>query len=152
MKNEKIIGSIICFVISVLFFVLSLDFPTIGQPKDVGPAFMPKLYAGFLVFFSLILLFQGVKENSKKEANAEPLYQNVVLVSFTMILTIAFVFLIPYLGFYLISFIFMVLFLKFTHVKNIWTILLVPAGTTFFIFVFFQKMLHVPVPTGIFFS
>ncbi|PFG06791.1 tripartite tricarboxylate transporter TctB family protein [Bacillus sp. es.034] len=151
MKNEKIIGSLICFVIAGLFFVLSLDFPSVGQPKDVGPAFMPKLYAGFLVFFSLILLFQGLKKKLKS-TNSEPSYENMVLVACTMILTIGYVFLIPFLGFYLISFIFMALFLKFTRVKSILTILLVPAGSTLFIFIFFQKMLHVPVPTGILFS
>lgn len=152
LKNEKIIGSLIFFVFAGLFFILTLDFPTIGQPKDVGPAFMPKVYASFLVFFSIILLIQGIRERLKKENDSEPLYENMAVVVGTMILTIIFVFLIPYLGFYLISIIFMMIFLKFTKVKSVWTIVFVSLGTNLFIFTFFEKMLNVPVPTGLLFS
>lgn len=152
MKNEKIIGSLIFFVFAGLFYVLTLDFPVIGQPEDVGPAFMPRLYAGFLGTLSLILLFQGVKERLKKKSDSEPLYQNVIVVASIILLTLIYVFLIPYLGFYLISIIFMVLFLKITKYKNIWTIIFVPIGTNLFIFIFFQQLLKVPVPAGILFS
>jgi len=152
LKNEKIIGSLIFFVFAGLFFILTLDFPTVGQPKDVGPAFMPRVYASFLVFFSLILLIQGIKARSKKETDSEPLYQNMAVVAGTMLLTVVFVFLIPYLGFYLISIIFMMIFLKITKVKSIWTIIFVSIGTNLFIFTFFEKMLNVPVPAGLLFS
>lgn len=152
LKNEKIIGSLIFIVFAGLFFILTFDFPTVGQPKDVGPGFMPKVYASFLVFFSLILLFQGIKEKTKKENESDPLYQNMKIVVGTMILTIIYVFLIPYLGFYLISIIFMIIFLKFTKVKSVWTIIFVSLGTNLFIFTFFEKLLNVPVPTGLLFS
>ena len=151
MKNEKVIASIIFFIISGLFFVLTLDFPTGGQSHDVGAAFMPKVYAGFLFLFSLILLIQGIKENIKKD-ESEPMYQNIALVVGIMLLTIVYVLLIPYLGFYLVSVAFMILFLKLTKTTSLKIIFLVPVGANLFIFIFFQKMLHVPVPIGTLFT
>ncbi|WP_180994370.1 tripartite tricarboxylate transporter TctB family protein [Bacillus sp. Marseille-P3661] len=150
MKNEKIIWSIIVIVIACLFFSLTFSFPKNLTPTDVGPGFMPRLYAIILVLFSMILIFQGLKE--KKQTEDQPESGNIKLAFLTMFLTIVFVALIPVIGFYVITPIIMIIFLKMTRVKNLLTILLVPAGTTLFIFIFFHKMLKVPVPTGIFFS
>lgn len=150
MKNGKIIGSIIFFIISGLFFVLTYGFPT-GQSNELGPSFMPRMYASFLFFLSIILLFQGIKENSTNK-KSEPIYKNIALVALIMFLFVVYVFLIPYLGFYLVSIAFMVVFLKITQVKNLFKILLVSGATNLFIFIFFQKMLHVPVPVGSLFS
>ncbi|WP_449537551.1 tripartite tricarboxylate transporter TctB family protein [Ferdinandcohnia sp. Marseille-Q9671] len=148
MRNEKIIGSILFLIIAGLFFVLSLDFPSVGHPADVGPGFMPKMYSGILTLLSIILLIQGIREIRNKKTETQTIYENFGLVVGIMALSVIYIFLIPYLGFYLVSAIFIILFLLLSRVKKIITIILVSVGTNLFVFLFFEKMLLVPVPVG----
>jgi len=152
LKNEKVIGSVIFLIISGLFFVLSMDFPTVAVTTDVGPAFMPRMYTVFLALLSIVLLIQGIKEKIKKEKYSITNYENIGLVLIIMALTVVYVFLIPYLGFYLVSLIFIITFLFISRVKKLWTILFVSIFTNVFVFVFFEKLLAVPIPVGMLFS
>src|SRR5699024_6487567 len=134
------------------FFVLSMDFPTVAVTTDVGPAFMPRMYTVFLALLSIVLLIQGIKEKIKKEKYSITNYENIGLVLIIMALTVVYVFLIPYLGFYLVSLIFIITFLFISRVKKLWTILFVSIFTNVFVFVFFEKLLAVPIPVGMLFS
>lgn len=152
MKNEKVIGSVVFLIISGLFFVLTLDFPTVAATADVGPSFMPRIYSFFLALLAIILLIQGIRENIKKEKDSVTTYENIGLVLIIMLLTTVYVFLIPYLGFYLVSLVFIILFLLISRVKKISSIILVSIFTNVFIYVFFERLLHVPIPMGMLFS
>src|SRR5699024_12080599 len=128
-KNEMVIGSVIFLIISGLFFVLSMDFPTVVATTDVGPAFMPRMYTVFLALLSIVLLIQGIRENIKKEKSSITNYENIGLVLIIMTLTVVYVFLIPYLGFYLVSLIFIITFLFISRVKKLLPILFVSIFT-----------------------
>ncbi|NEU30129.1 tripartite tricarboxylate transporter TctB family protein [bacterium LRH843] len=149
MKNEKIITSIIIFVFATLFLVLTFSFPE-NRAKDIGPGLLPQFYSVALYLLCIALFIQGLKD-MKKAGQASPSESNMLLVFLSMIVSVIYVALIPYLGFYLITLIAMILLLKITRVKSLLTLTLVPIGTTVFILVFFEKLLKVPVPTGMFF-
>lgn len=148
MKNEKIITSVIVFLVASLFLFLTFDFPE-NKVRDVGPAFLPKMYVYALYLLCVSLFIQGLRERR----NTDQLkMNNMLLVFLSMVITVVYVFFIPYLGFYLITLVAMLALLLLTRVKNYLTLILVPAGTALFIFVFFEKMLKVPVPAGMLFS
>src|SRR5699024_7666640 len=118
MKNDKIIGSIIFLILSGIFIILTLNFPSSNQDFDVGPAFIPRISAAFLTLLSLILVIQGIIENNKGgQKEKVSLYSNVFLVFSSIILFIVYVFLIPIIGFYFTSSMFIVIFLLLNKVK-----------------------------------
>lgn len=151
MKNEKVIASIIFIIVSGLFFALSLDFPSVAQPNDVGPAFIPRISAGFLTLLSIILFIQGIIEIKNKEQESESLYHHIFLVLVVMILTILYVFLIPILGFYIVSGLFIIIYLILSKIRKVSLILAIAIGTNLFVYLFFELTLKVPVPSGILF-
>ncbi len=151
LKNEKVWMSIIAIAFSSLFLAITFTFPE-NPVADVGPAFLPRTYSVGLYVLAVALFFQGVREVKSKKSEAMSSKESGYLIFFTIIVTILYVFLIPYVGFYLLTPIVVIVLLALTRVKNIWTLTLLPLGTTLFIFIFFEKLLRVPVPSGLLFS
>lgn len=73
------------------------------------------------------------------------------MVLLSMILIVVYVFIIAKLGFYVSTLLFLTLILWITKVRRLLTLVTVPIGTLLFLFLFFQKLLKVSLPTGIFF-
>ena len=148
MKNEKIITSIIVTVFASLFLVLTFSFPE-NRARDIGPGLLPQIYSVALYILAIALFIQGLRDNQRSKQVSSS--QNFLLVFLSMVVVAVYVFLIPYLGFYLITPIIVAILLKITRIKSILTLTLVPIGTTVFILVFFEKILKVPVPSGVLF-
>ncbi len=147
MKNEKIITSIIVFVFASLFLALTFSFPE-NKTKDVGPGLLPQMYSIALYVLCILLFIQGIRERKMKN----PAIHNALLVFLAMVISLAYVSIIPFVGFYFATPIIMLILLFITQIRKWLTLICVPVGTTLFIFVFFEKILKVPVPSGMFFS
>ncbi len=145
MKKANQIASLIGIAIAMFFFVLTFQFKQI-EYQDTGPALMPRLYSGVLIVLALILFFNSYRTKEKVEKG------NVKMALITMALVLTIVVLIPIIGFYIITPIVIFVFLKICQQTNKKILFGLPIGVVLFIFVFFQKILSVPIPTGIFFQ
>ncbi|WP_164671166.1 tripartite tricarboxylate transporter TctB family protein [Virgibacillus doumboii] len=141
MKPQNILISILTIIFGGITYYYTLSFPDV--PGSItGPAFMPRIYAVLLIALGIILFCKSVFI-SNEEPN--PNSKKVLLF---ILLFIIYAVLIPILGFYLSSILFLVMLLWMNHVKKVIYLVSVPAGVAFFLFVFFQQLLNVPLPTG----
>ncbi|MBT2689845.1 tripartite tricarboxylate transporter TctB family protein [Bacillus sp. ISL-47] len=148
MRRANIISSFIAIFIAGLFFIMTTQFKEISV-QDTGPAFMPNLYAGVLVILALLLIINSAKKSDDTENGSK---SSIKLVFVTMLLIIVLTFLIPILGFYIITPIAVFCFLKIFKEKKLSILFGLPIGIVLFVFILFQKLLLVPIPSGIIFQ
>ncbi|UTE77455.1 tripartite tricarboxylate transporter TctB family protein [Rossellomorea sp. KS-H15a] len=139
--------SVIIIGISAYFYSMSQAFPQ-NQMQETGPDFMPKIYCGFLILLSLILIVKEVMSKAKEEKKEAAMLYAVA----AMAMVAVYLILIPYVGFYLSTAAVIVSFLLFTKVKSLYTLAAVPLGTIAFIYIFFEKFLSVSLPLGTLFT
>lgn len=144
MKMVNLIASFLVLLISGYFYYLTTSFPSINA-QVTGPAFIPRFYIYGLICLSIILILQSLKIKNEKVSG------NTKMVLLSMILIVVYVFIIAKLGFYVSTLLFLTLILWITKVRRLLTLVTVPIGTLLFLFLFFQKLLKVSLPTGIFF-
>jgi putative tricarboxylic transport membrane protein len=147
LRVPTIIMSVIIIGISGYFYSMTKAFPQ-NQMQDTGPDFMPRIYCGFLIFLSLILLVKEVVSKKREEKKENTILYAVVAMGMIFI----YLFLIPYTGFYLSTAAVIISFLLFTKVKSLYTLSAVPLGTIAFIYIFFEKFLSVSLPLGALFT
>jgi putative tricarboxylic transport membrane protein len=147
LRVPTMIMSIIIIGISGYFYSMTRAFPQ-NQMQDTGPDFMPKIYCGFLILLSFILLIKEVISKNKEEKEE----QTILYAVGAMAMILIYLVLIPLTGFYLSTAAIIVGFLLFTKVKNLYTLVAVPLGTIAFIYFFFEKLLSVSLPLGALFT
>ncbi|PSL46906.1 tripartite tricarboxylate transporter TctB family protein [Salsuginibacillus halophilus] len=154
--------SITLLVVAGLFYIWSLD---LTSPSDI----FPRLVIALLLTFSISLLFKSIfvrrayvkerafegKEEETEEIEGEG--EKVTIRKWAGIIAlIAFVYLIPVIGFYTVSFIFMGVFIWYldglkTGIFNVLRPLITAGGALIFIYFVFDDFLNIPVPEGILF-
>ena len=144
MKRINFIAGFLVIAVSGYFYYLSNSFPSI-KAQLTGPAFMPRFYIYVLVDLSIILILNSLRlENNKISGN-------IKMVFISMGLVFLYAVLIPNLGFYVSTLFFLTTLLWVSKVRKPITLITIPIGTLLFLFLFFQTLLKVPLPTGIFF-
>lgn len=140
--NNNLIISLIIMGIALLFFYQTYSFPNVNT-QDTGPAFMPRIYAGVLMLLGIFLFFssfKSVEESQEKNTN---------LVFIIMGILFIYILLIPIIGFYIVTPIYLFVFLWIVAVRNVIVLISIPIITTSLVFLFFQKLLNVPIPLGL---
>ncbi len=138
MKRIDLAISIILIIFGCAYYYQTNSF------ISADAALVPRIYAALLIVFSLILL---IKSFFTKETFSGGKIKHILI---AMGIFTIYVLIVPTLGFYLSSFIFVFILLLLRGVKKIYILAGVPLGSVLFIYVFFQKVLSVPVPLGFF--
>jgi len=154
--NDIIIG-IFLVVVSIILYNISNDFPPEGR-------FYPKVVLIILFMFGVLITFDGLRKSifnksaptskDNKSAEAE---ENIIKVRklklpfIVLILSILYVFLISFLGFFVSTIIFLVTILLLLKVKKVTEYLYAVIGTNIFLYLLFVKLLNVSLPEGLFF-
>lgn len=161
-KYEDVFTGVFLLVVSVIMFFTSFSFEALTTSL-VGPAFMPQIIAIFMAIFSVIIAVSGFKKS--KDANQEntlPKQEEEELIitekrSYKPVLAslglmIAYVALMPYIGFLIMTVVYIFLqMLLLSHVthRKIWLFLLVSIITSAAIYYLFRNVFYVMLPTGI---
>jgi putative tricarboxylic transport membrane protein len=145
MKTANLVSSFIAIFIAVLFLIMTFQFKDINV-QDTGPAFMPRLYAGILIILAILLIINSIRSNTKEQKNDSD--SNFKLVFITMVLMTALIILIPIIGFYISAPIMVFIFLKICKQKSLFLLIGLPIGVVLFVYLLFEKLLLVPIPTG----
>ncbi|WP_246603009.1 tripartite tricarboxylate transporter TctB family protein [Sporosarcina aquimarina] len=143
MKVPHITSGIISICLGGLFYYLTLDFPKLNT-ADTGAAFLPRIYCGLLILFGIILLIQGIRDHSKNEESS----QTVRYALISMVIVLAYILVIPYIGFYVSTALTIFSLLFFSKVRKAVTLVSVPLGAVLFVFLVFEKLLKVSIPMG----
>ncbi len=147
MKNRTSIISALCVMaVSIVFFVYSLMYPYRGEDIGPGPGFLPFWLSLILFVLSLSYLYVAVKGEDSVEAM--PDRQGKKNIIGILLYMIAFLAVLPWVGFNVASSVFLfVLFIK----SYKWHIsLLTAVGTSIILFVLFNNFLQVNLPVNMF--
>ena len=140
----------ILIILGVHVFQVSGNFEVLSKVTFGGPEFFPRFVAALLMVCSALLItnaLRGRALNQRQQVTS----RDLLWVLYVCLLTIAYVFLIRYLGFFVSTVIYLVCFL--TMIKERRPILI--ASTSLLIplivFLFFVKLMGIPLPEGLLF-
>lgn len=138
MKKIDMTISVFLIMFGCLYFYGTFGF------ISSGAALVPRIYAILLITFSLILLIRSFFTKDEFQGGK---IKHILL---AMGIFVVYIITVPIVGFYLSSLFFIFILLLIRRVKNIYILAGVPIGSIVFIYLFFQKALHVSVPLGFF--
>lgn len=138
---------------TVLFLIPSQIDSVSGVTVSVTPSFLPAVLGISLMLVGLGLLVQSFRTKDKLPVQEEgvqvPLSGSIPIVLLAAVLLIVYAMLFPYLGFLVTSALFVGIFNYLFGARSILKIslnmVLVPVG----VWLFFEKLFHIPLPHGL---
>lgn len=139
-KAGDIAATLLLLIFAVTMFVLTLDFPTPGQPNDPGTAAFPRMIA---VALGVLALAQLLRPG---EAGALPRGGAALRVCGILALLFVYAALFEALGFVIATMLFLLGALLLAGIKQVPYLILVPVGVSVVLFYLFYELLEVSLP------
>lgn len=150
-KNSKadIVAAICLLLVSLLVFWISKDFPS--SKTGIGVSTFPKLLAGLLIIFSIVIIIQAIKNSSfsKKEPTFKEFKKGHKLIIAVIIILIIYIQMLEVLGFILSSFLLLITLMFIFGERRKIILLVVPMLFSVILYLVFSKMAMVFLPEGI---
>jgi len=152
MRNINIITGIVFIALSIFIFVQSSTFQqTMIIDNFIGAAFFPRMIAVILLFLSAILIISSVLEkNRHNEGNGIFKWDTFKLPLIGVAVLLIYIVLLDKLGFIMDTILLNVILLTVFKYENKLLTFLLSCCITLAIFQVFQRMLMVPLPSGLF--
>lgn len=114
-----------------------------------GPNFFPQVASALLLLASLSLIVQALRGNSLK--NFETINkEGFIRTTVTLVIAIAYLFLMQYIGFYLSTVIFLFVTMKYLGLTNYLVTFIVSLVVGTIVYGIFRIFLKIPLPEGLF--
>ena len=150
-QNSKadIVAAIFLSLVSFFVFWISKSFPP--SKTGIGVSTFPKLLAGLLIIFSIIIIIQALKNSSfsKKEPIFKEFKKGHKLIIAVIIILIIYIQTLEVLGFILSSFLLLITLMFIFGERRKIILLLVPLLFSVVLYLVFSKMAMVFLPEGI---
>lgn len=158
--GEIIIG-LALITLGIVIYLQGGNLPSLNEAVFNAGSF-PRLIAGLLIFLSLILILSKIIELRKRKpaedsvSNKERMaafYGEYRLVILTMVVFFAYIFVLQFIGFVVSTILFIIgaaILIGYRKRKEVVTISLVAVILTLTIYFFFENVLYVRFPSGIF--
>ncbi|HEU4963376.1 MAG TPA: tripartite tricarboxylate transporter TctB family protein [Bacilli bacterium] len=158
---KKVHLSIGIALIAVAGYVLytTRSFPNLGG-TDIGPGFFPNLIAWLMLLLAVLLIFSSLRQEAvpaeegdgAEESASETKTQTSArfLPLFGVAATVLYVVLIALAGFYVATPIFLLALMWTLRFRKLVPLVVTIALITVFIYLVFEVMLKVPMPSGLF--
>lgn len=127
--------------VALLFFLISLGFP---QRDEVGPAIVPRIWIAGLIGLSLFILIRALIGYEEQDPKAGRIDKVLLFIG----LTILYLYLIQYIGYFISTFIFIIAGMSMLSYRNVKVMVAVAGGWLIFSYFAFYKLLYVPLPVG----
>ena len=153
LKGESIF-SLLIFAGSLLLYWVTGSFQgrTVLQDAQMGPAFWPRFILVSLILLSGIVSVGTIRRIAKEKAWGESLMtmdRGKVRFFAAIGLSVAYLILLPIMGFIAITPVFMIAFMLLLGEKSMGWIISVSVAMTAIIVVLFTKAMYVPLPRGV---
>lgn len=154
MGKKDYVGGGIFTTLGIVVWILTFNFPSLtdGNLRHPGPSLFPRVLASLFILFGSILILQSARSRvsapdpADDGAGVKPNYFNPVLV---VVLTLAFVFFTPKIGFLATATaVLTILMTKLGVVLR--KSLVISAALCCFVYFMFVTVMRVPLPRGIF--
>jgi putative tricarboxylic transport membrane protein len=128
----------------VFLFRITGEFPVGKLSAGVGPASAPRMWLSLTLLLSLLLAFREWHRKDIRPRDGQPLR-----VVYFILLLASYIYLLPRVGYLLLTPVFLLAGIYPLGHRRHLTIWMVTLGFTFLAWGAFQKILHVPLPTGV---
>lgn len=154
MLKGELIFALLIFVVSLFLYWVTGSFGTgtVMQGAQMGPALWPRFLLGALLLLSVVVSVGTIRKITKERAWDESLLtmdRGKVRFFAAIGLGVAYLILLPVLGFIAITPVFMIAFMRLLGEKSTGWILGVSVAMTGIIVVLFTKAMYVPLPRGV---
>ena len=154
MLKGELIFALLIFVVSLFLYWVTGSFGTgtVLQGSQMGPAFWPRLLLGALLLLSVVVSVGTIRKIAREKAWGESLLtmdRGKVRFFAAIGLGVAYLILLPVLGFIAITPVFMIAFMLLLGEKSKGWIIGVSIAMTAIIVVLFTKAMYVPLPRGV---
>jgi len=147
-RRNTIVASLLLIAFAGFYAYLTANLPTRNLPNTLGVAFMPWLLGSLLFVLSLWILlktaFLGTKETFDPVISRKEAFGVVYLTIFVYLYVKA----IQLFGFIAVTPVFTATLMWISGARKWKEILLVSVGTSFCVYLFFQKVFRVILPGG----
>ncbi len=154
-KKAEIVFGGAAVLFALLFFILAGNFPG-ARGHDVGMAFYPRVLSILIIVLSVIVILQGITRKETESESRESLFytedkgvQRVVLL---ILATLIYPYLLQYAGFLILTPVYLGFLMWVIKAGKAKKILFLALLTTVLIYVVFQRLLKIPLPTGLFYN
>ncbi|MBE0557446.1 MAG: tripartite tricarboxylate transporter TctB family protein [Proteobacteria bacterium] len=153
MLKGELVFSVLIFIASLLLYWVTGSFGTgtVLQGSQMGPAFWPRLLLGAMILLSGIVSVGLIRRIAREKAWGEALLamdRGKVRFFAAIGLSVAYLALLPVVGFIAITPVFMIAFMVLLGEKSKGWIIGVSIAMTAVIVVLFTKAMYVPLPRG----
>ena len=145
--TDKIAG-VLLVALATAVFAVSADFPSLAATAEPGPAFYPRLVAATLAILGVILLVRSFGTEGARRHHVTGI--ELKRVGGAVLFLLAYVALMPVVGFVVDTFVYLLVFMWFSKVRSPLVALGVSVGVTLTVYYVFVAFLHVPLPEGSF--
>ncbi len=151
-KREWLQGEVVialALTAAALFlYTQTFNFPQGKLSKTAGPAAMPRMWIYGLLVFNLWLIVQTIRQKRSESEQRESNGNKLVKAAGLVLLTVIYLFMVGYFGYYLSTFLFLVAGMYWMAYRRHILIFAISGGFVLFSYYAFQKVLMVPLPAG----
>jgi len=145
-NGETVIALVMIFI-SIIIYLLTLNFEAGKLSGSVGPSSIPRLWSIILAAFSIRLIFKNFR-NPQIESDEK---RNSVKTIGLIFLMATYLLIMNYLGYYISTGLFLILGMIWMNFKNYLVIALTTGGFLLMSYYVIQTLLQVPLPEGLLF-
>ena len=138
----RIIIPLFFIELALVFGIVTLNFPNKGD--EVGPGVVPGLWLIAILVFSTMLLIKGTLGNEEQD----PPWGHLKKVAVFIVMTILYIIIMQYIGYYLSTVIYLILGMYYLSYKNWIVMISIAGGWVVFSYFAFYRLLYVPLPKG----
>ncbi len=120
-----------------------------GYPEQ--SRMMPFIYSSALILFSLLFGLRTFFAHTKSDGDSVEKEEPIKKVFFVMAIILGYITSIQILGFYTSTTLFLLVFMGLMHAASWYISIGVSVATSVVVYFFFETLLNIPVPEGIFF-
>jgi len=144
------IFSAILIVIGLFFYYLTFNFPQGSLTKSVGPASIPRIWIFTLLIFSIWQLINTMRK-PEEQIKKDP-EQKIGLVVVFVAMMVLYLIIINVVGYFISTLLFLICGILILSYRKYVFIIASSAGFVLFAYLFFYKMLQIPLPLGTLFE
>lgn len=141
MKIANVIFAIILLLLLSLFMYSTLQIPKPINPNVIGPAYVPFVYLTVGILLAFFIIFFEIKD----KYNLSQVTIDLRLF-FYIVIAIAYMFAINYIGYYFSTFILIVLLYFLLGIRKWYLFIAIPLGYNLFVYLIFEKIVSLPIP------
>ncbi|MDL5362178.1 tripartite tricarboxylate transporter TctB family protein [Halalkalicoccus sp. NIPERK01] len=147
LRHTDALGAGLWLLLAGAVFALSAGFP--AGPGETGPAFYPRVIAGLIALFAVVQLVRSLAGDPRAHEITLGSTRRVVGVAVGVL---AYVLLLPWLGFVVATALFLVVGMRYSGVDSPLRIGVVAVGLTLGLHYVFGVFLRIPLPESPFYS